>query len=311
MLFRTVFISTALSLASSLAMAFTPLVSADWLNNELSNQSVTVLDIREAGAFEKAHIPGSAFQTYANWRAEREGVTGNLPELTDLADMIGKLGIDNNQHVVIVPPGEDSSDFGSAARVYWTFKVLGHDSVSILNGGYKGWVQQGYEVANAPISPAPAQFEVNFQPQFLATTEDVVATLNDDDVQFVDARPADFYSGQTKAGSARVGGTLPGSINFQEANLVDTTDGVAYFLTPERIRQLAEDASLKLDAGRTVTFCNTGHWAATDWFALSEIAGLPNVAMYDGSMTAWTQDPDRPVQTERRGLGKLLNMFGG
>jgi thiosulfate/3-mercaptopyruvate sulfurtransferase len=311
MLLRSVFVSAALSLASGLTMASTPLVSANWLSNELTNPSVTVLDIRSADAFAEAHVPGSVFQTYGDWRAEREGVTGNLPELTVLAEMIGNLGIDNDQHVVIVPPGESSSDFGGAARVYWTFKVLGHDSVSILNGGYKGWTQQGFDVANAPISPAPAQFEVDFQSQYLATTEDVQANLESGDVQFVDARPTDFFTGQTKSGSARVGGTLPGSINLQESTLVDTSDGVAYFLTQDRIRQLAEDATLKLDAGRTVTFCNTGHWAATDWFALSEIAGLPNVAMYDGSMTAWTQDPDRPVQTERRGLGKLLGIFGG
>ncbi|WP_028669546.1 sulfurtransferase [Saccharospirillum impatiens] len=311
MVLRSVLASAALSLASGLAIASTPLVSADWLKTELNNSAVTVLDIRSADAFADAHVPGSVFQTYGDWRSEREGVTGNLPELTVLAQMIGNLGIDNDDHVVIVPPGENSSDFGGAARVYWTFKVLGHDSVSILNGGYKGWVQQGYEVTSAPVSPAPAEFEVNFQSQYLATTEDVVANLNSADVQFVDARPSDFYTGQTKSGSARVGGTLPGSINLQEATLLDTSDGVAYFLTQDRVRQLAEDATLKLDAGRTVTFCNTGHWAATDWFALSEIAGLPNVAMYDGSMTAWTQDPDRPVQTEKRGLGRLLGIFGG
>lgn len=311
MLLRTAFISTVVVLASSLASAFTPLVNADWLNNELSNDSVTILDIRSSEAFEQAHIPGSVFQTYGTWRANQDGVAGNLPEQSVLATMIGQLGIDNNQHVVIVPPGENSSDFGSAARVYWTFKVLGHDAISILNGGYKGWVQQGFPVTQALASPAPAQFNVNFQPQYLATTEDVATTLNSDDIQFVDARPADFFNGQTKAGAARVAGTLPGALNLQQAELVETTDGVAYFLTAERIRQLAEDASLKLDAGRTVTFCNTGHWAATDWFALSEIAGLPNVAMYDGSMTAWTQDPDRPVQTQRRGLGRILDLFGG
>ncbi|MHA7881402.1 MAG: sulfurtransferase [Saccharospirillum sp.] len=307
---RSAILTALLAVASHVALADTPLVSAQWLAGELNNPSVTVLDIRSEAAFAEAHIPGSVFQTYGDWRAEQDGITGNLPELSVLAEMIGALGIDNSQQVVIVPPGENSSDFGSAARVYWTFKVLGHDAISILNGGYKGWVQQGFDVANAPSSPVPAIFEVDFQPQYLATTEDVEAQLNDDDVQFVDARPADFYAGQTKAGPARVAGTLPGSINLQEATLVDTRDGVAYFLTADRIRQLAEEATLKLDAGRTVTFCNTGHWAATDWFALSEIAGLSNVAMYDGSMTAWTADPDRPVQTERRGLGRLFDFFG-
>lgn len=311
MLIRSIFLSTAVSLVSGVTLASTPLVSAEWLNGELNNPEVTVLDIRSEEAFSEAHVPGSVFETYDNWRAERDGVTGNLPELTVLAEMIGQLGIDNNEHVVIVPPGENSTDFGSAARVYWTFKVLGHNSVSILNGGYKGWVQQGYPVSRALTSPVPAQFNVDFQPHYIATTEDVEANLENGDVQFVDARPEDFFSGQTKAGPARVPGTLPGALNLQQANLVDVTEGVAYFLTLERIRALAEEASLKLDAGRTVTFCNTGHWAATDWFALSEIANLPNVAMYDGSMTAWTQDSERPVQTEKRGLAKFLSIFGG
>nr|WP_255775086.1 rhodanese-like domain-containing protein [Halomonas alkalisoli] len=56
---------------------------------------------------------------------------------------------------------------------------------------------------------------------------------------------------------------------------------------------------------RTITFCNTGHWAATDWFVLSEVAGFDNVAMYDGSMAAWTISDSRPVQLARRGLERL------
>jgi thiosulfate/3-mercaptopyruvate sulfurtransferase len=49
------------------------------------------------------------------------------------------------------------------------------------------------------------------------------------------------------------------------------------------------------DKDGIITYCNTGHWASTAWFALSEIANQPNVKNYDGSMTDWTSDPNREV----------------
>jgi thiosulfate/3-mercaptopyruvate sulfurtransferase len=60
---------------------------------------------------------------------------------------------------------------------------------------------------------------------------------------------------------------------------------------------------------RTIAFCNTGHWAATDWFVLSELAGFEEVALNDGSMAEWSQDSSRPIQVAKKGLGKLLDFF--
>ena len=49
--------------------------------------------------------------------------------------------------------------------------------------------------------------------------------------------------------------------------------------------------------GPAISYCNTGHTAALNWFVLSEVLGRDEVALYDGSMTEWTQDPERPVAT--------------
>ena len=49
--------------------------------------------------------------------------------------------------------------------------------------------------------------------------------------------------------------------------------------------------------GPVISYCNTGHTAATNWFVLSEVLGRPDVGLYDGSMTDWTQDDKRPVET--------------
>jgi len=49
--------------------------------------------------------------------------------------------------------------------------------------------------------------------------------------------------------------------------------------------------------GEVVSFCNTGQAAATNWFVLAELLGRSDVRLYDGSMSEWTQDEKRPVET--------------
>jgi len=79
--------------------------------------------------------------------------------------------------------------------------------------------------------------------------------------------------------------------NLQESALIDTNSSIK---SANEIKQLVKAADLKAKKG-FVTFCNTGHWAATVWFGLSEIAKVPNVKMYDGSMAHWTINPKNEV----------------
>lgn len=303
-------------LIASFAVAAEPLVTPQWLNDQSGRDDLVILDVRYGGGFDAndfaaGHIPGAVFKSYADgWREDRDGVAGMVPSTENVEALIRNLGVNNDDTVVIASNGDSSSDFGAAARVYWTFKLMGHDNVSILNGGVKGWQQAGFDLAAAsPATPEPGNFTADFQPQLRATAEDVTGAA-DNDIQLVDARPSGFFTGQRQSSAVRVAGTIPGSINLPEETLLDQDGDTAYFITADRLQNLMDEAALKYDAGGTIAFCNTGHWAATDWFALSEIAGLNNVAMYDGSMADWAQDESRPVQTEARGLGRLLQMFG-
>jgi thiosulfate/3-mercaptopyruvate sulfurtransferase len=153
-------LALVLIVASSLAMASgdktTPLVDADWLDANLNRSDLVVLDVRsgidnggDRSSFQQAHIPGSVYSSYTGdgWRESRNGVAGLLPPVASLERLIGSLGIGNEDTVVIVPAGTGVTDFGSAARVYWTFRVLGHDAVTILNGGFAGWQAAGLPVA--------------------------------------------------------------------------------------------------------------------------------------------------------------------
>ena len=62
-----------------------------------------------------------------------------MPEAPQFEALARRLGVSAGSHVVLVPAGVGSTDFGSAARAYWTYKVCGHDTVSILDGGFAAW----------------------------------------------------------------------------------------------------------------------------------------------------------------------------
>ena len=313
-------LALVLIVASSLAMAggdkTTPLVDADWLDANLNRSDLVVLDVRsgidnggDRSSFQKAHIPGSVYSSYTGdgWRESRNGVAGLLPPVASLERLIGSLGIGNDDTVVIVPAGTGVTDFGSAARVYWTFRVLGHDSVTILNGGFAGWQAAGFEVASGEGERRDVvQFDGNLQQELIASLEEVQAARNGQ-AQLVDARPSDYFTGETQSPAAKAPGTIPGSRSLPHADFLAQQDQ-AWYLNAGVISSKVNQAELDPSA-RTIAFCNTGHWAATDWFVLSELAGFEEVALYDGSMAEWSQDSDRPLQVAKRGLGKILDFF--
>lgn len=301
------------ALAFSLAVAFAapafaveaagPLVDAAWVKSHLGKDNVVILDIRdkvaETDLGDKPYIPGAVVAPYstAGWRTEINGVPGMLPPLEQITKLIGDLGIDNDDHVVIVPWGTDSSEFGGATRVYWTFKYLGHDQVSILDGGWRQYDAAGGERTAEPAKPEPAQFAYELREELLATTEDVQEALKAG-TTLVDGRPVDQYEGKAKSPVVRAAGTLPGAVNIVHSSLYSGEYALAS--TPETVKALMEKAGVGASE-KNIAFCNTGHWASVAWFGLSEIAGNKGTSMYDGSMAEWTADESRPVEVRSGG----------
>lgn len=292
-----------------------PLVDVAWLAQHLHDDNLVILDVRSEiddgnkTPFSAGHIPGSVYSSYTQggWRVEQDGIIGQLPPVADLEQRIGGLGIGNDDTVIIVPAGTGPTDFGSAARIYWTFKILGHDQVGILNGGYHAWVDAGNEVATGDAQPWPKEFTAHFRPQLLASTRQVEQDRKNE-VQLVDARPAEFFDGKDKHPQARVAGTIPGALDIPNQRFFRQDSSGAWFFEPKLVSSVVGQSRLKTDE-QAVTFCNTGHWAATDWFALTQILGMQKVSLYDGSMVAWTANENRPVQIPKHGLARILDFF--
>lgn len=294
-----------------------PLVDADWLEAHLGVDDLVVLDIRSAGdgTFAAGHVPGAVNSGYgeAGWRVEKDGVVGMTPDVADLEALVSGLGVDNTDHVVIVHDGTSASDFGAAARVFWTFNYLGHATVSILDGGFRGWSEApDRPVASGAALPAePAAFQADPRPEILIETGDVAASLDDQRVLRLDARPAEQYFGAEKAGPAKAPGRIPDSLGLDQG-LFFTAEGS---LKPrEEIAAIVPERAQNGEVDTIVSYCNTGHWAATNWFVLSQVLEQDNVRLYDASMTGWTLDPSRPLETGKGlldALGQWVSNYRG
>jgi thiosulfate/3-mercaptopyruvate sulfurtransferase len=274
---------------NGLAQAAQPLVDTAWVKANVGKPDIVFVDFQPTTDYLRGHIPGAVNSSYGKdgWREERaDKVPDMLPaKLEPLAEMIGKLGIDNNTHVVLVPPGSSSTDMGIGTRVYWTLKVLGHDNVSLLNGGMAAWTKDKANPLQTGAAKADAKsFKINLRKEMLVTAEDV-KKAQAAGVLLVDNRPEDQFVGINRHPKATANGTLAGARNLPNGWV--TINGMGEFRNKSQLEQLYKIANVPT-SGDQINFCNTGHWASVGWFVSSELMGNKKARMYDGSMVEWT-----------------------
>lgn len=285
----------ALALLAAPALAqqdFGPLIDAPGLAAAQDGLDPLILDIRpgkvegsETTVFEAGHIPGAVPAPYNLFRGPKENPGQLVPE-DKLTEVLRAAGVTADRPTVIVHQGKDTSDFGSAARVYWTLKSSGVSPLAILNGGMAAWQAAGLPVETGPVTPEPSDITVSFSHEWLATTEDVAAIATGGaSGELIDARPQSFWEGNAKHAAAARPGTLPQSRYFTHSNWFGADEPA--LIQPSLVEELAA-ANGFAPGDELVSFCNTGHWAATNWFALSELAGIDGVKLYPESMVGWS-----------------------
>ena len=277
-----------------------PLVSADWL--DLNRDEVVLLDVRKnTDRYATAgHIPGAVLVDWKQVRADlSEGGVVYERMLLDEArfeQLMQAHGVDNDSLVVIAHEGGNALQFSFAARLYWQMKYYGHDRVAVLDGGTAQWKASGRALSQEPSRPAAGSFQIAAKRDgLLATTEQVEAALAGGAAQLLDSRPLPFYLGLEQRSYVYAPGHIPGarSVPF---SLLAPTKGPSLLRSAKDLRHAL--AALGIDPDKPViTYCNSGHVAAGTWFTLHEVLGNTEVRLYDGSLHAWTKDPQRPMVT--------------
>ena len=276
-----------------------PLVSADWLAERLDSPDLVILDATfflpaqgRSGAeeYRQCHIPGAQFFDIDQIADPHTDLPHMLPDESTFSRAAGKLGIEEFTTVVVY----DNNDFMAAARAWWTFRTFDHDHVVVLDGGLFAWLARGLPVSSVVEAAAPASFNATYRPGLVRNMAQMMDLQAKHDIQVVDARPADRFSGQTP--EPRPGlrsGHIPGSHNLFFRHLIDERSHC--LKAPDSIA--AEFFAAGIDPARPViTTCGSGVTAAILALGLFRI-GNEYAALYDGSWAEWGRHKHTPVST--------------
>ena len=303
----------------SLVQAITlpgPVVSADWLSNNLSD--VQVIEVRtdlasylrnpEFDTDKKTgkkflvevggHITNSTLLDFKRVRVERlvdgKKIKFLIPEKADFEKFVQSLGINSDKPIVLVPIGQDMSDIDEALRAYWSFKVYGEDQVAVLDGGIAGWLGEGREYVTTNAQKATGNWSAKaYRKELIASSDDVAAASKAGKPQLLDARQPAQYLGLAKRPDVLTFGHIAGSKELAPELLAKPSNGALYFWQKNTYDALMAANGLSVK-GPTIAYCNTGHLAAGGWFVMSELVGNKSTKLYDGSLYLWTLE-GRPL----------------
>lgn len=279
-----------LTVSTSVASANSPLVSANWVLSNLESEGVVFVDLQPVNGYARVHLPNAVNTQYGAWRQRRPVEGKALPDIAYLEKLLGSLGIAPTDHIVLTPIGMNASEIAVATRIYWTLKVIGHEKVSILDGGLIAYSRLPKPIFTKQATRIrPAKYTANPNPALAPSMDDVLSAWKKG-TAFFDYRSHGEYVG--KAGGPRPG-TIPGAQNLPFDQLVEPQQG-GKFLTPEQVKALFSAQGMDPMQAH-IGFCNSGHRASLAWFVTHELLGNKQGLLYDGSMAEWQQHPDNPI----------------
>lgn len=265
------------------------LISSEDLHGLLGNPQLVIADSRsdlldkEVGfrQYRESHIPNAMFVSVDEDLADPPGRRGRhpLPSKERFADFLGRSGISNESHVVVYDGGNGMF----VCRLWWMLRWLGHEKVSVLDGGFAGWQEAGFETATDIPVPKPTEFAIGTPLTRTVTAEEV---LNHRGV-LVDARAEDRFQGFNET-MDHTAGHIPGAICSPFLKNIGS-DG-KFTRNPNKFEGVSKDADV-------ICYCGSGVTATNNILAML-VSGFDEPALYPGSWSEWIEDPSRPKVPE-------------
>ena len=273
----------------SFARDVAPIVDTAWVETNINNPKVVVVDIRKVEDYKAGHIPNAVNAFYGSWAMMKGGLRNELPAADDLFDVIGGAGIGNDSIVVLVGKTDAVPDRTDITRVAWTLKYTGITNVAILDGGYNKWVADKKTVSTGAVRPKAKSYQAKVNEGLFAKKDHVMKSIGK--AVIVDVREPDFYKGVKKLEFVAKAGHIAKAVNLPTSQMYKQ-DGT--YKDKAELMNIASAAVGKDMAKEIITYCDTGK-VCTAWsFMMTELMGYKDVKVYDGSTEEWTKDPQAP-----------------
>ncbi|KZE38941.1 thiosulfate sulfurtransferase [Bhargavaea cecembensis] len=290
-------------------------VTTEWLAERLDDPNLRLLDAttflkhpEEGGyydvwsgeeAYKKGHIPGAVF---ADLHKELSDPDSELPfthpSRERFVEKISELGVGEGTYVVVYDQGAIvnipeviASDW--ASRLAWQLQYEGFDNVAILDGGFPKWKEEGRPVTTEPGSYPKGNFTGERKPELFVTKEDVLKAIDDENVVILDSLSKESYNGDESTYDRP--GHIPGSVNVFFGALSDQETKELY--DDEKLREIFGSVGALDPDKKVITYCGSAIAATWTGSILNKL-GQKNVAVYDGSLTEWANDPSLPMETK-------------
>jgi thiosulfate/3-mercaptopyruvate sulfurtransferase len=263
------------------------LVDAKWVAAHLDDPAVRIIDAREpleGTLYETGHIPGAIYVSVFSDVC----CPSKIMDAEQFDQLMGELGIGDDTTVVVY----DTDGGLWASRLWWALKYYGHDDVKMLNGGLITWLQAGQPLEAETPEVAPAVFQADVQPHWLATMDEVTEAIEDPEVFLLDALTRPNYVGDIHE-YARPG-HIATALSFPAPDTLDPVFRTV--LSPEDLSRMLTRLGLDPEK-RVITYCGGGIYGAHTAFVLY-LMGFDKVGLYDGSLLEWAGDSANPMEVE-------------
>ncbi|OBK84247.1 thiosulfate sulfurtransferase [Mycolicibacter heraklionensis] len=268
------------------------LVSTDWAESNLDAPNTVFIEVDEdTSVYDINHIPGAI---RLDWRRDlQDPVRRDVIDEAAFSKLLSERGVANDDTVILY--GGNNNWF--AAFAYWYFKLYGHESVKLLDGGRKKWELGGRPLSSEAVSrPATSYTAKPLDESLRARRDEVVAAINTKNL--VDVRSPEEFSGKILAPAhlpqeqSQQRGHVPSAINVPWSRAANE-DGT--FKSDEELAKLYADAGLD-GQKETIAYCRIGERSSHTWFVLRELLGHRNVKNYDGSWMEYGSLVGAPIE---------------